>query len=156
MRKSYTGFPLDKPDPGMPGAVKIWVPMLWVRCSYQHQTTPSLPAIVDSGSPYCLFRTEVANFLHIDLVKAPKGSIGGVISDVHDDLFFHRMRLQIENNWTIDIMAAFMKKLSVPAILGRTGFFDRFQVTFDHSTSPPEVEIDKIDSSTKENMHINR
>jgi hypothetical protein len=37
------------------------------------------------------------------------------------------------------------KKLSVQAILGRAGFFDRFEVRFDHSMSPPNVEITKID-----------
>jgi hypothetical protein len=107
--------------------------------------TPLIPAVVDSGSPHCLFRLDVANFLHIDLTNAPKTSMGGVISDVKDDLLFHRIRIQVENNWTFEVVAGFMKKLSVPAILGRTGFFDRFQVTFDHSVSSPELEINKID-----------
>jgi len=38
-----------------------------------------------------------------------------------------------------------MKKLSWPIILGRTGFFDRFLVTFDHSKTPHEFEITKIE-----------
>jgi len=38
-----------------------------------------------------------------------------------------------------------MKKLAVPAILGRNGIFDRFQVTFDNSKTPHEFEIEKID-----------
>lgn len=145
MRKQYTGFPLSQPDPGLPGENKMWIPMLRVRCLFQHQMMPPVLAVVDSGSPYCLFMTEIADFLHIDLTNAPKGSMGGVIGGPQDVTYFHRIRLQVENNWTFEVTGAFMKKLAVPAILGRNGFFDRFQVTFDHSKTPHEFEITKID-----------
>jgi hypothetical protein len=122
----------------------MWIPMLRVRCLFQHQAMPPILAVVDSGPPYCLFRTEIADFLHIDLTNASKGSMGGVIGGPQDTTYFHRIRLQIENNWTIEVNGAFMKKLSVSAILGRNGFFDGFPVTFDHSKSPHEFEITKI------------
>ena len=51
----------------------------------------------------------------------------------------------IENQFLIEVFAGFSKKLSVVGILGRGGFFDRFHVRFDHSKSPPEFEIEKID-----------
>jgi hypothetical protein len=145
MRKAYTAFPLDKPDPGLPGETKMWLPLLSVRCSYQLQAMPPILAVVDSGAPYCLFKTEIADYLKIDLTSAPIGPIGGVISGPQDTLYFHRMRIQIENNWTFEVLGGFMKKLSVPAILGRNGFFDKFLVTFDQSTSPHEFEIKKIE-----------
>ena len=145
MRKPYTAFPLDRPDPGMPGEDKMWIPMLQVRCMFQTQMTPTIHAVVDSGSPYCLFRTEIADFLKIDLTNAPKSSIGGVIGGPRDDLYFHRLRMQVESNWTFEVLGGFMKKLSVPIILGRKGFFDRFQVTFDQSKNPHEVEITKFE-----------
>jgi len=122
----------------------MWIPMIRVRCLFQNQMTPPILAVVDSGSPYCLFKTDVAEFLHIDLSKTPTSSIGGVIGGPTESLYFHRLRLQIENNWTFEVMGGFMKKLSVPAIMGRNGFFDKFQITFDHSMKPHEFEIKKI------------
>lgn len=119
--------------------------MLRVRVSSKHQHTPTLPAVVDSGSPYCLFRADVADFLHIDLKKGPEGKLGGIIGGPNESLYFHTVNLVIENNWTITVFAGFMRKLSVPAILGRGGFFDRFIVSFDHSQSPPEFEVSKIE-----------
>src|ERR1043165_211054 len=144
MRKQYTGLPLSKPDPGLKGAIN-WTPLLKVRISANHQSTPILPAVVDSGSPYCLFRADVADFLHIDLRKAPQGSLGGIIGGPHDPVFFHNVNVVVENNWTINVYACFMKKLCTAAILGRGGFFDRFQVLFDHSKNPPEFEVTKIE-----------
>jgi hypothetical protein len=145
MRKPYTAFPLSKPEPGLPGETKMWIPMLRIRCFHQHQASPQLLAVVDSGSPYCLFRADLADFLHIDLTRAPASTMGGVIGGPQDATYFHRLRVQVEGNWTIDVLAAFMKKLSVPAILGRTGFFDSFHVAFDHSITPHEFEITKLE-----------
>ena len=145
MRRQYTALPLDKPDPGVGGAKRVWTPLLKVRVSFNHQNTPTLQAYVDSGSPYCLFNSAVADFLHIDLKKGSESSLGGVVSGQRELLYFHRVSLTIENNWVIEVLGGFSKKLSVAAILGRTGFFDKFRVCFDHSTSPPEFEITKID-----------
>jgi len=119
--------------------------MLSVRCSFQLKAAPPVLAVVDSGAPCCLFRTEIADFLEIDLANAPTLPIGGVISGPKDTVLFHRVRLQIENNWTFEVLGGFMKKLSVPAILGRNGFFDKFLVTFDQSKTPHEFEIVKIE-----------
>src|ERR1700682_1951568 len=104
MRKQYTGFPLSQPDPGMPGETKMWIPMLRVRCMFQHQMIPAtILAVVDSGSPYCLFKSEIADYLHIDLTKAPTGSMGGVIGGPQDVTYFHKIKLQVENNWTFEV-----------------------------------------------------
>lgn len=147
MKRSYTAWPLDRPDPGLRGATKIWMPILKIRVQSKHQSTPTLQAVVDSGAPYCLFRAEVASFLHIDLKSGPEGQMGGVIGGPREPVYFHQVNVVIENNYTISVWAAFMKKLAVAAILGRAGFFDRFRITFDHEPSPPEFEIQKIDLS---------
>jgi hypothetical protein len=146
MRKQYTGLPKTTEQPGIRDS-RNWTPMLNVRVLYNHQMTPTLPAVVDSGSPFCLFRADVADYLHINLQGAPQSQLGGIIGGPKDVVFFRPVKLVIENNWTIDVYAGFMKKLGVAAILGRGGFFDRFYVSFDHSTSPPEFEIGKIDLS---------
>ena len=146
MRRAYTPWPLDKPDPGLRGANRVWTPVLKVRVlGPSHRVSPSIPAVVDSGAPYCLFRAEVANYLKLPLKNGPEGGIGGIIGGVREPVYFHQVNIVIEDNWTISVWAGFMRKLSVTAILGRAGFFDKFQVMFDHSQSPPEFEVTKID-----------
>jgi len=64
---------------------------------------------------------------------------------VREPIFFHKINLYAESDWVIPVRAGFMKKLHTHGILGRDGFFDNFHVHFDHSGSPPIVEIKKID-----------
>jgi hypothetical protein len=61
---------------------------------------------------------------------------------------YHAVPLDKPNPITgelIEVMAGFPLNLSVPALLGRHGFFDHFLVTFDHSTDPPMIEVVPID-----------
>jgi len=145
--KQYTGMPLEKPDAGQHGAAMSWVPLLNIRVSGKHMQRPSFsfPAYVDSGSPYCLFHSAVADYLKIKLESGIKGDLGGVIGGAKEPLYFHRVYLTIENRWIIEVVGGFSKKLSVQAILGRSYFFDRFYVRFDQSKNPAEFEIEKID-----------
>jgi hypothetical protein len=92
-----------------------------------------------------LFHSAVADFLKIDLKSGAESVLGGVIDAQREPLYFHRVNITIENHFVLEVLAGFSKKMSVAAILGRGGFFDRFYVRFDHSTSPPQFEIEKID-----------
>jgi hypothetical protein len=55
-----------------------------------------------------------------------------------------KVSLYVEVDWKIEIVAGFSKKLNASGILGRTGFFDAFRITFDHSGHPPAFEIERI------------
>jgi hypothetical protein len=145
MRKPYTAFPLDKPDPGQEGDRSMWIPVLSIRCSFKFDHMPPMLAVVDSGSPYCLFKMDIADYLKIDLKGAPSRPIGGIIGGPQENLYFHKIQIQVENSWTFEVYGGFMKKLAVPAILGRKGFFDKFIVTFDQSKTVHEFQIDKIE-----------
>jgi len=118
--------------------------MVYVRLAKNHAFTPRFQAVVDSGSPYCLFRADIAEYLGIDLENGIEHVIGGIIANQQEPIYFHRVKLQIEDDCVIHVMAGFLKKLSVTGILGRNGFFENFQVHFDHSGSPPELEITRI------------
>jgi hypothetical protein len=144
VRKKYTGIPIDKPDPGLKGQQVLWIPSLDVRFLVHHQLTPPVKAVVDSGSPYCLFRAQIGEWIGIDVQRGEEGQLGGIIANVREPIYFHRVQLLIENSWRLEVLAGFMKNVGVAAILGRSGFFDCFRVTFDHSTHPPELEITRI------------
>src|SRR5438128_4524017 len=99
MRKPYTGLPVGKPYAALGSSAIDWTPLLRIRVSANHQSTPSLPAVVDSGAPFCLFRADVADFLHLDLKKCPSGELGGIIGGPKDAVYFHKVNITIENNW---------------------------------------------------------
>ncbi len=143
MRRKYEALPAD-PGANPKGIDKLWTPILNVRVRGQRDLqTPWIHAIVDSGSACSLFHAGVADYIHIDLTKADKGKLSGIISNARDDVYFHRVGLVVEGSFYIMLRAGFMKKLAVAAILGRD-FFEHFFVTFDHSKNPPELEITKI------------
>ncbi len=144
MRKQYSSFPLDEINPAFPDEKEMYWPTLMVRVGRLHQQTPRLPAVVDSGSPWCIFRSDVGRFLGIDVHSGKRHKMGGVISGVTDAIYFHKVKIYIEQEWVIEVMAGFSDKLSLAGILGRDGFFDNFHVYFDHSGKPPVLQIDRI------------
>ena len=134
MRKPYTGFPLDNPHPAFKNEKSVWEPQLRVRLANdKHPTSPRFPAVVDSGSPYCMLRAEFADLLGLDLESGAKSDIGGIIAGPKEPIWFHEVRLYVEADGVIDVTAGFVKKLGTTGILGRAGFFDNFHVHFDHS-----------------------
>ncbi|MGA1999117.1 MAG: hypothetical protein ABSG52_03925 [Terriglobales bacterium] len=145
MRKPYKQVKTDKPDP-VTNQPNLVLPMLSVQIGSGHIFLPApILAIVDSGSPYCLFRADIAEALKIDLTSGKPAQLGSVRKGALDTYYFHKVKVKIERNWLIEVFAGVSSTMACPAILGRNGFFDQFFVKFDHSTNPPAVEIEKID-----------
>ena len=92
-----------------------------------------------------MFHAELANYLAIDVAKGVEHSVGGIISGPRDSIYFHKVRLYVESDWIIEVMAGFVKKLAVTGLLGRNGFFDNFNVNFDHSKRHPQLAIKRIE-----------
>ncbi len=120
-------------------ALKLQIGNLTTR-----QRTPKFDAIVDSGSPWCIFKTDFARFLGLDLSGAPTYPLGGVVGDARDEMAFYKVNLIIETNWCIQVLAGFAENLAVHGILGRHGFFENFTVHFDHSGRVPQLTIEKF------------
>lgn len=125
--------------------------MLNVCLTYGHARLPGfIQAVVDSGSPYCLFHSNFCKRLGIrrleDGVLAPlKGVIGGQESP-ESSMYFHKVKILIGSD-QFETMAGFCDDLAVAAILGRHGFFENFTVKFDCSEHPPTLEIERIHRS---------
>ena len=62
-------------------------------------------------------------------------------------MWFHRVKIYVEAEGVVEVNAGFAPRLSVTGILGRNGFFSNFIVNFDHSTTPPSLEISRINRS---------
>lgn len=144
MRKPYTAIPAAEDDPLVRKDGKIWLPILSVKLIRTHLYTPSILAVVDSGSPCCIFRFDLAEILGLDIASGEVGSMAGIIAGAGAKIYYHNVKLQVESDWVVAIKAGFMRELPVVGLLGRKGFFENFKVLFDHSVHPPEVEITRI------------
>jgi hypothetical protein len=138
---------LDETDPTAKGdptaqmcpALKVQIGNIETR-----QRAPKFDAIVDSGSPWCIFKLEMAEFIGLDLSSAPSYPLGGVIEGPRETMYFHKVNIFIEKYWCVEVMAGFCRSLGTTGLLGRSGFFSNFVVNFDHTTTPPRLRVEKI------------
>jgi len=146
LRKLYTALKLDVPHP-ITGEKKLWMPMLRVWLGRGHvKARAPIMAYVDSGSPFSLFRADLAGWIGInDITTGKPAEMGGIKAGARDMSYFHRIKLYIETEWLVEVWAGFSTSLSVAGLLGQNGFFDNFRVTLDHAVNPPSIEVTKID-----------
>ena len=117
-------------DTSNPVRAYIRVPLLSVRLGFEQNYTDVL-GLIDTGATDCLFDRDVADDLGIELkdsdVKREYFGVGGqsVIGHIHS------VRLQIQGfaEW-IDIDAGFVNTLLPYQLLGQSGFFDNYEVSF--------------------------
>jgi len=110
---------------------------------HNHVKSARFEAVVDSGSPWCLFHADVATAIGINVTHGIEEPLGGVIGGAVGKMWFHTVKLCLLGT-IIDITAGFSPKLSVAGILGRSGFFDNYIVTFDPCNNPPGLNIERI------------
>lgn len=89
-----------------------------------------LQAYVDSGASWSIFHMDVAELLGVKLARASKRYM--VLGDGNAlPIYIHRIKVRFAGAEFL-VPAGFSEALhSGFNILGRAGFFDRFQVTFD-------------------------
>jgi hypothetical protein len=140
----YKIFPIRKPVPGYPKEAKeTWVPMLPVSIIVGHTTSKRFEAVVDSGSGICLFHADIGKAIGLKLKDGELSTLGGVIGGSKGDVWYHKIKLKVAGD-IISITAGFCENLAAAAILGRHGFFEHFIVTFDPSTNPPGLRVERL------------
>lgn len=144
LQKKYTRIPVLGPAPVLKNAGLLWVPYLGIRLGSGPKRTPVFQALIDSGSPYCLFSSRISDFLGLRLENGVHEEINGISGKTSEAAYFHQLRLFVETEWVIEITAGFVRGLAIGGILGRVGFFDHFRVCFDHSEFPPSFELTRI------------
>jgi len=90
-------------------------------------------AILDSGADISVLPLEVGEQLGLDLTRnrSPCGGIGGEVDTAEDHV---RVRIaQGHENYTfvIAVKVVLDPNSSIPVLIGREGFFDKFEITFD-------------------------
>jgi len=93
-----------------------------------------LLALVDSGADDCLFPLEVAHFLKLPLKRDATHRYGGIGSGTITATF-GTVTLEV-GKWTIPLYAGFSDSPTAVPILGQSGFFSQFEITFNR---PQEI-----------------
>ena len=117
----------------------VRLPLLSVRlgCNGKHTI---VWALIDSGAELCVFNSQIAELLNVDVRSGTLLSLGGLVDGSELPSWLHQINLTVKELGSIDLRVAFTD-LTVPGmcILGQKGFFDNFQVRF--SRYRDEIEI---------------
>ena len=91
-------------------------------------------ALLDSGADVSIIPKDVAELLGIDLTKERDISrgIGGEIEVINTKININIRKGHESYDLTIPVQVA-LNGNTIPVILGRAGFFDKFKITFDQS-----------------------
>jgi hypothetical protein len=130
-----------RPYPGRPH-LHLY-PLIRVSIGRKHaQRTRPFEAMVDSGAAECMFHASIAVAIGIKLESGRKEQRTG-ISGARGDVWVHPVQLYIGLD-LFSIEAAFSPALPLAGLLGRSGFFEHYRVTFDPAPDPPELEIERV------------
>jgi hypothetical protein len=135
MRAPYRTFP------GPDGSI-LYYPFIRIRVGIARGTTTRFfEALVDSGASDCMFPESIASAIGIKVESGKnefRNGIGGP-----QEVWTHPIVLYVGEH-TLPINAAFAKTLPVGGLLGRRGFFDHFKITFDPTSDPPGLELERV------------
>lgn len=130
-----------RPYPGTPGP-RLY-PLIRVSLGKKHaQRSRPFEAMVDSGAADCMFHSSIASAIGIKLDSGRKEQRTG-ISGACGDVWVHSVQLYVGMDLHT-IEAAFSPELPVAGLLGRSGFFEFYKITFDPAPNPPEMEIERV------------
>jgi hypothetical protein len=128
----------------LPGGNFDWLPVLLVQVSRGSRVTTPFEALIDSGATNCLFHADVAAAVGIkDFTTGEPSTTGGVVSGSTMDLYGHEVRLNVGSD-NFKITGYFSDELPIACPLGRSGFFDKFIVTFDPTETNPGFELTRV------------
>ncbi|MBZ5706693.1 MAG: retroviral-like aspartic protease family protein [Acidobacteriia bacterium] len=97
--------------------------------------------MVDSGAADCMFPATIAEAIGIhDITTGRKDERLGIGGP--EDVWLHPIVLYVGEH-VLNIEAAFSRTLPVAGLLGRRGFFEHFKITFDPTSDPPGLEIER-------------
>src|SRR5260370_3947393 len=125
------------------GTTMIWVPLLNVSIITQDPKRRRVKDVVDSGAATSIFHAAIGEAIGMDVERGIEGALGGVIGGLRRKVYYHDVKIELLGQM-IAVRAGFSADLSVAAILGRSGFFDNFTITFDPCNNPPGLVLERF------------
>jgi hypothetical protein len=135
---AYKNYPTSK-------GVADWWAVLSVQLSNPAKHSPpcrKFEALIDSGAAICMFHSSIGEGIGLRIEKGEEDVTTGV-SGQPTKIYLHDVSLYVPAS-IIKIRAGFTDQLPLAGLLGRTGFFEHFKVTFDPSNNPPGFELERI------------
>lgn len=149
---STFNFPATQP---FPNGQLIYRPWIVVRLTARNRSTFSCLACVDSGADQCVFPQMFTTPLGLNPLQMKQQLTGGVgntgnityYENVHVDAGLYKP--DAAGNYTVfDVVASFDTYAGFTAgldaqgigLLGQSGLFENFQITFDHKNKVFHIE----------------
>ena len=127
-----------------PNNTVLYAPFIRIRLGRKRGATSRFfEAPVDSGAHDCMFNEQIGNAIGIPDISIGRREQRKGISGLGEDVWIHPVTLYVGENG-LAIEAAFSRNLPLAGLLGMKGFFDNFKVTFDPTTKPPGLEIERV------------
>ena len=121
---------------------RTWAPLVEMSILYQGSESRRMDAVVDSGAQVTIFEATIGERLGINVRDCPSDRLQVATRKDESPIYFHEVTLRVARA-SVRIMAGFCYELTVPALLGRHGFFDNFRVTFDPTRMG--MQIDRVE-----------
>jgi hypothetical protein len=100
-------------------------------------------AIVHSGASKCFFHSDIATEIGVIRLFKGKRIVAPTIKrKVSLFAYEHQVTLHLEDA-SFEVTGYFTDELAVPAVLGISGFFDRYAVNFHPILPIPEFEVER-------------
>jgi hypothetical protein len=99
--------------------------------------------LVDSGADVCIFDSEIAELIGINVTSGRVDTFGGV-TGVSKASYIHEVEMEV-GGWPYKAEVSFAPGISRfgHGIVGQKGFFEFFKVGFDYTASEIEVKPKK-------------
>lgn len=99
--------------------------------------------LIDSGADRCLFNTQIAEQIDLNLAGGRNENFGGIEGGTLK-ASLQKVKLQIIGmSEEIEIISGFVNSSGVAAILGQEGFFDKFRIKFERDHGIIEINSAK-------------
>jgi len=118
----------------------FWKPIIPINLKNNNKELKYV-ALLDSGSDICIFHSDLATILDIDLNKLSKSSFGGIKKGMRGIMYMSVIEIGIDD-YKFETPIYFSPDISPDGygIVGQNGFFDKFKVLFNLQTRKIELK----------------
>lgn len=137
MKFDYLKFPLSCKSEIFGNS--ILKPIIPIKISHKENSI-KYGALIDSGADFCIFDSEIGEYIGIDIKSGVKEIFGGVQELSGAEAFLHKINLNIGGR-DYKAIVGFSYDIAKHGfgILGQKGFFDLFIIKFDFQKE--EIEL---------------
>lgn len=130
-KKLLTVFPYYKNSSG------LYFPVIPLQLNYQGENIDS-SALIDSGATISIFRSDVAEYLHVPVEKGELIYLGGVGGRIKG--YIHKLEIEIAGKKFVCPVVFSHEYLVSFNLLGREAVFNQFKIIFEEKKKLVKLE----------------